>query len=334
MNGGPGGEALTPWHAGCWEMLQRARSRGALHHALLFTGSRGLGKRQLAGLLARSLLCPRPEPGGFPCGKCADCRLVQAKTHPDYIEIGPDPESKSNEIRVDAVRRLSEADALTSHRGGYKVVVIDPAQQMNLSAANSLLKTLEEPAPGTLVLLVCERPERLPATIRSRCATVMVPIPAESVASEWLRRRLPDQDTRILLNLAHGAPLRALEIATDDLVSRRDRTFGGFAAVARGERDPIREAAAWNREEPKILLEWLCDWIGDILRLASGHPAPRLVNADKADALGWLAARVAPRDGHLLLRDVLGARAAEESNLNTLLMFESILVDWAGIVRS
>jgi DNA polymerase-3 subunit delta' len=298
---------------------------------LLVTGPYGVGKRQLVELMVSSLLCLSPDQQGYACGHCRECELLAAGTHPDYIKIGPDPESKSHEIKVDAVRRLAESDALTAHRGGYKAIVLDPAQSMNISAANGLLKTLEEPAPDTLLCLVCEQPGRLPATIRSRCQRLKVPIPPESQALDWLRRHRDTADTAILLRLAHGAPLQALRLADEARMPQREQAFAGFAEIAGGARDPIVEAAAWNKQESAILFDWLCGWVCDLLRLASGHPSPTLSNPDKQDILSSLALKLDPAAGHGYLRRILEARTAENSSVNRLLLYEALLVEWARI---
>jgi DNA polymerase-3 subunit delta' len=323
------GEEYLPWHKGCWETIRRARRGGRFPHALLVTGPAGVGKRQLVALLSRSLLCAHPDDRGLACGRCRECELLAAGTHPDFVEIGPDLESKSDEIKVDSIRRLAASDALTAHRGGYKVVVLAPAQNMNASAANSLLKTLEEPSPGTLLCLICEQPGRLPATIRSRCQELKVPVPPESEALDWLHRHTSTTQAETLLRLAHGAPLKALGLADEDRLSQREQAFAGFAEVGRGVRDPIAEAAAWNRLEPTILLDWLSGWVSDLLRLACGHLAPRLTNPDRSETLRTLAGSLDPAEGHRYLQRVLEARAAEGSPINRLLLYESLLIDWA-----
>jgi len=328
-------EIITPlpWHEACWQTLRQARAAGRLPHALLVTGPLGVGKRRLVRSLAGSLLCARCDASGLVCGHCRECELFAAGTHPDYLEIGPDPESKSDEIKVDAIRRLSASDALTAHRGGYKVIVLDPAQNMNPNAANSLLKTLEEPSPGTLLCLICEQPGCLPATIRSRCQELRVPLPATPQALEWLRHHTGSEDAETLLRLAYGAPLRALALLEEDRLPRRMRICTGYIEVAQGRRDPIAEAAVWNEQEPAVLLDWLIGWVGDLLRLASGHPTPSLINRDQQEELRRMAARIEPRAGHRYLMQLIEARAEGQGAVNRLLWCESLVMQWAQLFQ-
>ena len=349
---------LPPWLLSPWSALQGARQANRFPHALLLTGPRGVGKRLLVEALARSLLCHRTDPRGFACGECPDCLLLAAGTHPDLVRVGPDEETKSGEIRVDAIRALAGTEGLTAHRGSWKLIIIDPAHRMNISAANALLKTLEEPSPSTLICLVSEQPSRLAATIRSRCQALRLALPAEDEAMAWLAPQVPGLAAATLLHLAHGAPLRALELADPEGLARRDKLFTGFVAVAQGQRDPLAEAAAWNEADPALLLDWLSGWLSDLLRLAGARwpvpaavpaevlaaagagagqaqaaAAPRLINSDKAAALTTLAARVEPAAGHRLLRRIWQAAGNDTGNLNRLLLYETWLLDWARVTR-
>jgi DNA polymerase-3 subunit delta' len=331
---GPMADDLLPWHVEPWEHLWRAWQADRLPHALLLAGPLGVGKRRLADLLARALLCRLPRERGLPCGECADCLLLSAGTHPDRLAVSPDPQSKSREITVSAIRELADTDALTAHRGGWKVILIEPAHRMNTSAANALLKTLEEPTPGTLIVLVTELPSRLMATIRSRCQRLALPAPPEPSALEWLAGRVSGGHAVTLLRLAHGAPLRALELADGGALAERDRLFQGFAEAGSGKADPVAVAAGWIKVEPTISLDWLGGWLSDLLRLTTDHPDPRLINIDKKGPLASLASRLDPAAGHRLLRRVWEARAADFSNLNVQLLYESLLVEWAKVMRA
>jgi DNA polymerase-3 subunit delta' len=325
-------KALPPWLASHWVSLQRARAAGRLPHALLLAGPAGVGKRRLADLLVWSLLCSDPRPDGLPCGRCADCRLNQAGTHPDLVRLGPDPDGKSDEIKVGGIRDLIESEGLTSSRGIHKLILIDPADRMNPSAANALLKTLEEPAPGTLFCLISERPHALAATVRSRCQRLTLGLPDEAEALDWLVGQMPGSDARLLLRLAHGAPLRALGLADSALLTRRDTAFAGFVAVGEGRRDPVAEAQAWGDLGPKTTLEWLGGWVSDLLRLTADGAA-YLGNPDKREPLLALAARLDPKEGHRYLQRILCRRASQDAPLNPQLLHEALLIDWAQVVR-
>ena len=326
-------EALPPWLKEPWAALQGARQADRFPHALLLTGPAGVGKRRLLDALAHSLLCHGTLAGGWACGQCPDCRLLAAGTHPDLARVGPDEEGKSGEIKVDAIRALASAEGLTAHRGGWKLILIDPAHRLNTSAANALLKTLEEPAPSTLLCLVSEQPSRLPATIRSRCQVLRLAVPPEAEALAWLAPRTAGFDPATLLYLAHGAPLRALELANPERLALRDRLIRGFVEVAQGKRDPLAEAATWNQAEPALLLDWLGGWVSDLLRLIPEliGSRPRLINADWAGDFRALAAQVDPAAGHRFLRQVWRVGASDTTNLNRLLLFETWLLEWARL---
>ena len=141
-----------PWQLQEWQQLSQQIAAKKLPHALMFAGAKGIGKRHLAEALAQLLLCLSPIEG-TPCGKCRGCMLNKAQNHPDLIVISPEEGAKG--IKVDQVRALIEDLGKTAQQGGYKVVVLEPAEAMNANAANALLKSLEEPAASTLLILVC-----------------------------------------------------------------------------------------------------------------------------------------------------------------------------------
>lgn len=330
-----GVEAVLPWQSPLWRRLQAALRQGRLPHALLISGRRGLGKRRLAEGFARSLLCAAPGPDGVACGDCRACQLCAAGTHPDLSLLVPDPEAKSEDIKVDAVRAMIEAGALTAHAGGYRVLIIDPAEQMNLSAANSLLKTLEEPAAGNLLILVTAQPQRLPATIRSRCQQLLLPPPTESAGVAWLERQgLTPENALLLLRLAGGAPLGALGLADPALLDQRADAFGGFLGVGLGAADPVRVAESWSKLDGGLLLQWLLGWLQDLALLQVGQAEPRLSNPDRRGDLGRLSQRLPARSIHRLYARVLGLQRGKGTTINWQMALEAFLVDWSRAVSS
>jgi DNA polymerase-3 subunit delta' len=331
MTQAPVDNELLPWLVPTWARLQQALAADRLPHALLIVGARGLGKRRLADLFARSLLCRTPGRGALPCGACTDCDLNAAGTHPDWRQVRPDPESKSGEITIDAIRELTERSGLTPVRGTRKLVLIDPADRMNAAAANALLKTLEEPTGNTVLLLIAEQPGRLPATIRSRCQLLKLAAPPEDQALSWLTPRLGAAAPR-RLRLAYGAPLRALDEFDPATLDQRATLVRGLIGIGRGELDPVAVAAAWNTIGARLSLDCLASSLCDLLRLAvCGGAPPRLADPDLAQPLRALTRNIDPGAAHRLLRRVFEARGLVESTVNPLMQLESLLIEWARI---
>ena len=247
-----------PWHDPQWLRIERGVRSGRVPHALLLRGAGGRGKAMFAGRLAAALLCGSRTP---PCGECASCRLCAAGSHPDRIDTGLAPERR--EIVVDQVRALVHSVGLTARFGGWKVVIVDPAEAMNRHAANTLLKTLEEPPGAAVFILVSSNHARLLPTVRSRCQTIDFPVPDRAVALEWLRGRVPEPDT--VLALADGAPIRAVEIADGGLLAVRsalDRDLDEILA----DGDPITVAARWKELGRETVTRWLVDILAERLR--------------------------------------------------------------------
>jgi DNA polymerase-3 subunit delta' len=327
------GFELLPWQAAAWERFLQARADGRLHHAYLISGPRGVGKRHFARAIGQALLCRQPDAEGRPCCRCKDCHLFQVGNHGDFRVLGPEEDSRSGEIKVDAIRALAAADGLSSQSGGYKTVVIDPAERMNAYAANSLLKTLEEPAPSSIYLLLTARPQSLLPTIRSRCQALPIAVPPEQLALQWLSARTqPGLDPLAALRLAGGAPLAALDLMQREELGRRADLLTAFLQLAAGRGDPVALAAAWTKLDLPLLFEWMGTWVADMLRLSTGHRAPRLTNPDR---VGDLAQRAAVLDQELLHRYwrklIQARRQLEVTNLQPQLLLESLLCEWSGI---
>ena len=174
----PAWPELLPWQRTA--AVEALVARATLPHALLIAGPRGMGKRTLALNFARALLCEAPRTDGLACGACASCGYVAAGQHPDFqllelFEVEDDEIKPVTEIKIWRIRALTEWAFLSGHRGRAKVAVISPAEALNTEAANALLKTLEEPPPGTYLLLVAHQPGRVPPTLTSRCRRFPAP---------------------------------------------------------------------------------------------------------------------------------------------------------------
>ena len=328
---------LLPW--------QRDGARAALGaratwpHALLIDGPRGIGKRTLALNFARALLCETPGTDGLACGTCPGCHYVLAGQHPDLQMVEPFKLDDDGEIElldtipVDRIRALIDWVQLTSHRGRAKVAVIVPAESMHPSAANALLKTLEEPPAATYLMLVAHQPGRIPATLRSRCRRLPAPQPDVAAALAWLRAQGVAEPAGVLAQ-AGGAPLLALAMAGAAWQTER---AVWLQALARPQAlSPVALAArieAADKDQRKemlgLALDWLIAWTADLGRVAAGGAPER--NVDFAAAMRGLASTVAPIPLFRYHRSLLRQRALVAHPLSARLVAESVLIGYRAL---
>ncbi len=322
-----------PWHRGALSRLLADRSR--IPHALLVHGRAGIGKVEFARALAAGVLCESPR-AGLACGECVSCHWFSQGNHPDFREIVPEaaleeeepeeggakPEkAKSLVIKIDQIRALADFIALTTHRAGYRVLLIHPAKALQPAAANALLKTLEEPPAGTLIVLVSDQPARLLATIRSRCRLLPLPTPPRDEALEWLRAQgvaVPE----IALAGAGGAPLLARDLAEVPEAELRKRVLNELARP--GGADPLQFAAGMEKANVERLIYWMQTWVHDLVRMRLAGDARHhhdLAPALKARAQG------ADLEGLFALeRELAAARRLASHPLNARLVAEHLLM--------
>ncbi|HEY3300432.1 MAG TPA: DNA polymerase III subunit delta' [Methylophilaceae bacterium] len=217
---------IYPWHAQVWQRLNAMRSR--MPHALLLKGRGGIGKYQFAQALAQSLICSSPNAQGLACGVCSSCHWFVQDNHPDYRLIEPEQDESGEEtttktkgkkrvqILFPQILALGSFFELGSHlNGGSRVVVIHPAEALNTISANALLKILEEPPQGVVFILVSHQPQRLLATILSRCHQIDMPVPDTEQAEAWLAKQGIDNVAERLA-YAGGSPLLAQSTALEN----------------------------------------------------------------------------------------------------------------------
>ena len=303
------------------------RRQSRMPHALLVTGLPGVGKSAFADRLAALLVCEEPS-GSDPCSRCSACQLFAAGTHPDLFRVSP--EEDSSVIKIDQVRRLAAGLALSHHGAGYKVAVLEPADTLNINAANSLLKTLEEPADNTLLILVSAQPGRLPATIRSRCNQVRIEAPPEPEALKWLQAQYDSMQPEVFLRLAHGAPLRALDLARDNALEERRARFESLLGMRQGRTDVIAVAQAWAKDEDLKGLHWMRSWLMDLLRIRLTGDVGMVHSIDLVEQLAALAPRLDSRVMFGQLDHLNRLLRQESTSLNRQLMTEDVLLAWAG----
>lgn len=325
---------ILPWQQAQWQRMTQASNLGRLPHALLLSGPDGVGKFRFAQSLAKSLLCHNPDAEVEACGKCESCLLFRAGNHLDLYLIQPDAESKSNEIKVDMIRELVEQLSLSSRSGGRKVVIIRPADRMNTSTANALLKTLEEPPGNSILMLLSALPARLPATILSRCQHVHFPMPPTGMVLPWLREQLKlDDQAERLLHLSGGAPFGALALDEAGELEQIDMLTRELLSLSSGQIDPVKIAERWSKLDLSHTLRWMMCSLIDILRLQVSPQPPIIFNEDKHETLRYLAKRLNSASVQRVLAKVYEARRLVDSNLNPQLMLESLLIEWDTCLR-
>ncbi|HKJ70418.1 MAG TPA: DNA polymerase III subunit delta' [Gammaproteobacteria bacterium] len=311
-------------------LLAGGLNRARVPQGLLLAGPEGTGKRTAALRMAASLLCAR-GPAAGPCGECAPCRHYAAGTAPDYVELSA---ARGEEIRIDQIRDLTRQSSLTPQESGRRVVLVDPAEAMNDYAANALLKLLEEPPGAVHFLLISHRPDRLLATIRSRCQTVAFRAVAGDRLGRWLAegQGVPAERAVLAARLSGGAPGRALALAERDLVAERDAVVAGLAAARTGEGESVLElAASWAKAEPDAWLPHLLAWLRDLARVTvsagrAGDDA--LANPDRREQLAAQAAEQGFAALDALLRAAERLAEAVAGRANTLLAAEEFLLAW------
>ena len=267
---------LTAWQQRACEHATAALAAGHFGHATLITGPHRIGKRLLAETLAKRVLCPSPLPDGAACGSCKSCRLFEARAQMESPELRPDgqlahpwghsahpdlslvghawndkarPPKLRSEIVIEQIRQLSEKLTLTSQMGGAQVVILDPADAVNWSAWNAVLKTLEEPQPGRFLWLLADNPAQLPATIRSRCQRLDIQLPRHGEALDWLRQQgHAAADASEALEAARGHPGLADAWLRGGGMALRRSVHSDAQALERRREEPDLVAQRWVTE--------------------------------------------------------------------------------------
>ncbi len=308
-----------PWLASERERLQGALAAGRLPHGLLLHEAPGAGGEWLALWAAQLVVCA--ERPAAPCGRCVACRQVLQRQHPDLARIGPI--ENATQIRIEQVRELSADLALTAHQGGYKVGILSPADSMNRFAANALLKTLEEPPPRTLLILVVTQPSRLPATILSRCQRVRIRAPQRGEATEWLRASRGEADWDAVLDVLGDAPLLAAGADPATVIQTAAEMRRDLGEAAAGACDPVATAERWSRSETALRLACFENWLTERIR---DRLLPRAAMAEvRAGAHSGDRDRLNIRDWFELLDAVRELRSSFDAPINRSVAIESLL---------
>ncbi|UCA09838.1 DNA polymerase III subunit delta' [Aeromonas enteropelogenes] len=273
---------MYPWLIPDWQALSQTAASGRLGHAWLLLGDPGLGKEQLAERLARLHLCQQPD-RGEPCSHCHSCQLFDKGNHPDLGQLSREGKT----IGVEAIRDICNRLQGSAQLGRGKVVIIPDAERMTESAANALLKTLEEPAGDSLLLLIASQVSRLLPTILSRCHKHVCQLPAEGETVRWLAEQ-GHQATLAQVRICQGAPLRVLDYIEQQQDDARRELLEHFVALAKA---PSKATVLCSQlgQETQVRLHWLQLFICDALKIQAGCGHHQLAMPDLAALSGQLA---------------------------------------------
>jgi DNA polymerase-3 subunit delta' len=308
--------------------LRAALRSERLTHALLFHGEDRIGKLLTARVLAQAVNCesePAPDPPDA-CGACRSCHQIEAGSHPDVTILtatgGKDETEQTREIESRFIYR-----ALIGRR---KIVILDNADLLRREAANALLKTIEEPPPDSLIVLVSSRPEALLPTIRSRCQEIRFAPPALDLVEAAVRRRrgLPEKDARFLAVISGGRLGLALEAEPEALRAERAEFLRLVSPESVESVGALLSAceAIGKSDQAEAALGWLAAWFRDLVIVKVGGDRSRLVNADCLAQLDALAARLKVDTIVELAAYVESMHRGLERNLNKQLMLEGLLL--------
>ena len=330
---------INPWQQTQWQHIKQLIEAERLPHAMLLVGNHGLGKADFALTMAHTLLCLQPTADNQACGSCKSCLLLAAETHPDLYRLKPTalPKSKSKKpalnIRIDDIRDLCNSLNQTSQYGGYRVAIIDQADQLTISAANSLLKTLEEPGRDILIVLITSRAHRLPVTIRSRSQLLRFTEPEEKLALDWLQENQPAEQAtprqlQQALKYAHGSPLAALLQLQDD---ERHQVLGEAMTAAISGKNTLDYAEKLAKFTKVQILESMISWVSDLSRLLSCGPETALINDSHRIKLQQMAKKV-NQQRLFRFHDQLNFNLLHSSiAVNEQLLWENLLLSWDNL---
>ncbi|MFA7618167.1 MAG: DNA polymerase III subunit delta' [Thiohalomonadaceae bacterium] len=317
-----------PWQLGVWQGLLRRVDDDRLPHALLLAGPAGLGKRHLAEAFAARLLCESGHTQGA-CGRCRGCHLFQMGNHPDLLRVYLLEAKK--DLTVQQVREAIAFQELKPQYARHKVIVVAPAERMNESSANALLKTLEEPAAGTLLILVSDRPAALLPTIRSRCQLVQLPpAAADADTLSWLTAQLPaDTDAEQALRLANHAPLAAVQLVTGGGAGIRAAVLDGLEAAAQGAL-ASGVAGGWSGDV-EAAVYWAYVTVSELIRLKAAGTGSSSLRGSELRRLQALGEPVDLAGLYRVLDRLQEAPRLLRGNTNPQILLEEILVHWAAL---
>lgn len=320
-------------HATQLATLTQALEQDRLHHAYVFIGPEGIGKRTLAFCLAKAIHCA--ESAHDFCGACASCVKIENRNHPDVRLI--EPLAGKKDISIEQVRALEKELNYRAFSGQKKIAIIDPAASMNFSAQNALLKTLEEPPAGSMLILIATSAGGLLPTLLSRCLRLtFTPLTEADVTRHLVeRKRMSAERAKLLASISLGSLGRALSPEMDEVGQKRAAWVDALAAArVSGGWASFAEELAKDRAETLQFLDWLAEWYRDVLVYQATQGSGEVSNRDLLEKLQGQAADLSVGKALRLRSRALAASARIRRNVNRRLALENLLAKIAGLSGS
>ncbi len=340
---------IYSWHEKSWRHAIHARRTGHLPHALLLSGEPQTGKRRFANRLVKSLLCESPilaESGSTQaqgaCGQCHSCKTYESGANPDYLQV--DLAEDKQQISVDQIRAMNDFLNLSRSFKGQRVVLVSEAERMSLNAANSLLKSLEEPADNSVIILLTSQISSLLATIRSRCQIMLLPTPDRKQILDWLKNHPENnkidpsdihKNIQHAIQLSQGRPLAALDLLTSnkEIIANRAALLKDIVEIVMEHISLVDVAKKWQKHEREALLNWQLDWVQQLLKFdvlsviktgeETGHQS-----LDESRALETLRENIFSPQLWGLYDHLLRQKQLIHTSVNPLIFIENMLVLW------
>lgn len=322
---------IYPWQEAQWRRATKQFWGDRAPHALLFSGEQGLGKLDFALQLTQWLLCAQKQDSA--CGSCRSCTWMQQKQHPDVYIVRP--QEKSEIIKIEQIREIIADVMQTSQQGGYRIVIIEPAEGMNVASSNALLKTLEEPPAKVLFILISHQLNALLPTIRSRCQTISFTTPSFEMSQDWLLTQdIPKEKIAFLLSMAGNAPLLAKQLYEQGNWLDYLNLLQNFIELPLQNATIAKLVDQCVKLDPQLTLRlfWIIAY-QLILKKSNGdeaavfldtHPnIENLLHKIKIEKIFFWADE---------LRQALSF-TLRKINLNTQLVFENLLIQWHAIAK-
>jgi DNA polymerase-3 subunit delta' len=323
-------DSLYPWLRSNFKQLS-ASLKNSPHHAYLVSASDGLGKLNLVNNVIKYYLCDDFQNAQEACGVCSSCLLIDSGNHPDiHLVDDRDGDKISSTIKIDQIRKLSQVLATTSHIAKTKVVILTPAEKLNTQAANSFLKTLEEPQGDCLLFLISSKPYALPATILSRCLKMPVDNIDNQLATDWLQQYADTETTKTAYQLCHRSPLKTAVFLQNNLAEQRLACFDVFEKICL-KKENLGSLSAWVAKEKvdaELIFVWIESWLSDLCKLTLNvDDKDHILNVDILDRLNAIQQKSTTQDYFKQQKRTAKIIAMDKTSLNGKVLLTELLAN-------